>query len=681
MADDSSAWSYVAATLREIESGRCSITEDMIATTGAIETREVLQGLARMHRERLFLESIVENIPNMIFVKEAGELRFARFNRAGEELLGYQRDALLGKNDYDFFPPEEADFFIAKDREVLDGGELVDIAEEPIHTAHRGVRYLHTQKIPILGDDGTPLYLLGISEDITDRKRVRDDLERARRELIMSEARLRVLLEHFPGLLWTVDESFVFLTVAGARAGSFGLDPDDVIGRTLSELDVSEAAIEAHEAAAAGRVATYEYRFGGRILEVRVEPMGLPNVAVIGVAMDVTERRRVQAEAIRAKLQKAHKMESLGVLAGGIAHDFNNLLVGILGNASHAQEMVQDDPQLVELLGRIEMSARRAAELTEQMLAYSGRGQFVVEAVDVRTLVEEMRSLLAASIPKLIAIRVELPDEQCAVEADVAQLRRVILNLATNAADAIGERAGRISISVRVVAPEPAELEAPYLTEPLSPGRYIELTVIDDGAGMSEDTRARMFDPFFTTKADGHGLGLAAAQGIVRAHAGLLAVRSDLGVGTRVRLLLPATRLVPKRRPAEVQVVAAPPGTTILIVDDEAVILDVATAVLAADGYTVLAVSDGYAAVDRVRAELGSIDLVVLDMTMPQISGADTLAAIRELEPDLPILLSSGYTQRDAMARIGAAPRVAFLKKPYTAPELLAGVQRLLSPA
>jgi PAS domain S-box-containing protein len=289
-------------------------------------------GAEAIHRDNArFLGSIVENIPHMIFVKDAAELRFVRFNRAGEELLGYDRSDLLGKNDFDFFPPEQAAFFTAKDREVLDNGTLVDIVDEPVDTAKQGRRFLHTKKIPILDEEGKPLYLLGISEDVTERKRAAEtlaartqELARANVELRIAQTELRereqeleVLLSHFPGAVWSCDRDLRIASTAGARAEDLGLAADRVVGRSVVEHFCNTAGLaEAHDAAIQGGVGTYEFESGTRIYEVQVEP--LDGRGVLGVALDVTERRRLEIQRMEVRLQQAQKLESLG--AAGRRH-------------------------------------------------------------------------------------------------------------------------------------------------------------------------------------------------------------------------------------------------------------------------------------------------------------------------------------------------------------------------
>ena len=618
--------------------------------------------------DAVLLRLIVENLPDMVFVKDSDELRFVRFNRAGEDLLGWKREELIGKNDYDFFPKAEADFFTAKDRDVLAAGRLVDIPEEPIHTARHGLRWLHTKKIPIADPEGRPQFLLGISRDVT-------ELREARVALEDRERRLRLLLERFPGIVWTADEQLRFVTVDGARAAAVGLSGPDVSGSpvaTRMRRGKGERSVEElHREALAGRTVTFEFTAGALEFDARLEPMPTGGVVrMMGVALDVTEQREVQR-------QRTQRVESLGVLAGGIAHDFNNLLVGILGNASLALTRLPPESPARDDVKRIETAAERAADLTRQMLAYSGRARFHIEPVDLSAMVLEMGELLRSSIPKHVTIHFDLHAAPPAVEADLAQMRQVVMNLITNAADATGPDGG--AVTIRTVTHEIEHPAADETGEVVPAGRYVMLEVHDDGCGMDEDVRRRMFDPFFSTKDRGHGLGLAATLGIVRAHRGSIRVVSAPGGGTTVHVLLPAlAQPVAGRiaRPATPAVETPPARGVVLVVDDEDGVREFIRSALEFDGFEVFAAKDGTEGVAVFREHADRIDLVVLDMTMPGLSGERTFEELRKVRPDVRVVLSSGYNEDEAIARFAWRGLAGFLQKPYRHRDLLEAVVR-----
>ncbi|MSP56867.1 MAG: PAS domain S-box protein, partial [Myxococcales bacterium] len=665
----------------------------------AAENAALREAAERDRDNERFLESIVEYIPDMIFVKDAQELRFVRFNAAGEALLGFPRADLLGKSDRDFFPHEEADFFLNKDRQVLAAGGVLDIPEEPIHTT-RGVRYLHTKKIPIHGDDGKPRFLLGISEDITERKlseehlarRTRElasanaDLLRVDRDLRYSHARLRALLEHFPGVMWTTDAEFHFTSTAGALAEAVGLAPDRVIGEPveawLQPAGPGQDVMALHRLALQGQPQGYEFRALNRTFEVRLCWLGeSPAEGLIGVGLDVTERRRDEAERFEQRLERAQKLEMLGLLAGGIAHDFNNLLTVILGNASLALLRMSGHSPARVPVERVQSSAQTAADLTRQLLAYSGKGRFVVEPVDLSAVVREMGMLFKVSVGTQASLKFNLAANLPLCEADGSQIRQILINLITNASDALGGGPGNITLTTGTVDADREYLSRAWLDESLPPGPYVWVEVCDTGAGMAPDTQNHMFDPFFTTKDKGHGLGLSATLGIVRGHRGAIRVYSELGVGTTIRILFPGSG------PGHRAEVAAPeprvgsgPLGRILVVDDEQAIRTFASDVLTGLGFLVLTAADGVEALQVIGAHSGQVDAVLLDMTMPRMGGEEAFREMRKVKPDIRVLLSSGYNEQDATSRFAGRGLAGFLQKPYTAQELAERVIALFRP-
>lgn len=403
---------------------------------------------------------------------------------------------------------------------------------------------------------------------------------------------------------------------------------------------------------------------------------------------EIEERKRTEAaqrelieaqerhRALEAQVLHAQKLESLGVLAGGIAHDFNNLLTGVLGNASLALAGDGVPAETAERLRQIELSATRAAELTREMLAYSGKGRFFVEPVNVNEVIAEMPRLLEAGIPKKVGMRLELDPDLPTVEADAAQLRQIVMNLITNAADAIGDDAGVIHARTGIVVVS-ADAPPETVTGSAAEGTYVFFEVTDTGCGMPDEVRARMFEPFFTTKRSGRGLGMAAVLGIVRGHQGALQVESREGRGTTLRVLLPATG---GDAAAAVRSPTASPATwrgrgTILVVDDEEPVRTVTRQILEHHGFSVVTAGDGAEGVDVFEAR-DDLVVVVLDMTMPVMDGAAALEEMRRLDPDARVVLVSGYSEGVSPERLG--PKTAFVQKPYSAAELLHGVREVL---
>jgi PAS domain S-box-containing protein len=395
---------------------------------------------------------------------------------------------------------------------------------------------------------------------------------------------------------------------------------------------------------------------------------------VVVTFTDITERKRSE----ESLLQSA-KLESLGVLAGGIAHDFNNILTGIIGNSSLVLESLPFSDPNRGLLGEVVAAGERAADLTRQMLAFAGKGQFVIQPVDLSRAIQDVGELLAATVPKPAKLRLELAPHLAPVEADARQIQQLIFNLVINAGEAIGERPGFITVQTGMRdLPEGAPAEAPFGRVP--PGRYAWAAVQDNGAGMDDQTRARIFDPFYSTKFTGRGLGLPAALGIARAHRGVIRVESAPGKGSRFELLLPVSQSRVFQMPAAKEIEAPGARTaTIMVVDDEAIVRDTTQRALERRGYRVLLAETGQQAVEIFRQHGPEIALVVLDLTMPTMSGEETARYLRAIRHDVPILVSSGYPDDEVARRFSRARVAGFIRKPYTGAQLADRIRAVLA--
>lgn len=401
----------------------------------------------------------------------------------------------------------------------------------------------------------------------------------------------------------------------------------------------------------------------------------------VGYVVDVTERLEAtrRRHAMELKLLHGQKMESLGVLAGGVAHDFNNLLTGILGEANLASMAIDEDVQDVrDSIRQIETLARRAADLTRQLLAYSGKGRFIVEPVDVTDLLQEISQMLKLAISKKAALELHLAEDLPAIDADRGQLQQVAMNLLTNASEALGDATGVIRVTTRVEDCTSQSLTTDYQAPELSEGRYVVLEVSDTGCGMNNEVRERLFEPFFTTKEHGRGLGMSAILGIMRAHRGAIRVYSEPGQGTAFKLLFPASAHV-----AAENAPARPHGKwqgsgVALVVDDEDSVRNVAERLLQRLGFETITAADGAQALERFKMHRERVRLVVLDMMMPVLSGRETLSALRRMEPDLPIVVASGFNEQETISRLAARGLTSFLQKPFQAAELEDAVRRAL---
>jgi PAS domain S-box-containing protein len=402
---------------------------------------------------------------------------------------------------------------------------------------------------------------------------------------------------------------------------------------------------------------------------------------VIITMIDITEHKRAEEEKrkLERQLQQTHKLESLGVLAGGIAHDFNNLLTGILGSADLALLRMSPESPARGLVEMIQKAAVRAAELTTQMLAYSGHGRFQVEPLNLSTLVGEMEQLLESSVSKKVHLESDLPADLPAVKADATQLRQVVMNLIINASEAIGETKGTVAVRTMLVRLQDAAPAIEYPPDGLRSGSYVCIEVADTGCGMDEETQARMFDPFSTTKFQGRGLGLAAVLGIVRGHKGAITVSSEPGRGTTIRVLLPA---VDRPAPRDSGVPSDPAtwhgSGTVIVVDDEDIVRETAREMLAERGFEVLTAVDGRQGVELYRARANEIAVVLLDLTMPEMGGEEALEEMLRIRPEAKVILCSGYAEEDLKRRFAGKGAAGFIHKPFKVNELIGKLRGVL---
>ena len=378
------------------------------------------------------------------------------------------------------------------------------------------------------------------------------------------------------------------------------------------------------------------------------------------------ERLRVEAalEASQRTLRQAQKIESLGALAGGIAHDFNNRLVGVLGYAELALAKLGPGP-VRDDVEEILVAAGRAGELSKQMLAYAGQGRFEAGRNDLAAVVRDMRDLLFASVDKKAALKLDLTADLPPIEVDVSDLRQVVLNLVTNASEALEGHTGVISLTNYASRVDQAHLAGTYLDDGLPGGCYVVLEVSDTGHGMDEETVQRMFDPFFSTRSSGRGLGLATVLAIVRGHRGAVEVASKPGRGTSVKVYFPPSPSVESARSVPEKVRVAGAGRTILVVDDDPGVRAIAQKILTADGFQVVTAEDGLAAVHVLRRHRREVCAVLLDMTMPHLDGLQTVRELRVVKPGIPVVFTSGYSEQEVSRRLGSKPR-AFLQKPFS---------------
>jgi len=421
----------------------------------------------------------------------------------------------------------------------------------------------------------------------------------------------------------------------------------------------------------------------GTLINTALTTQGQGTPLLYLAVTDITARKWAEEKRLQLErqMQQTQKLESLGVLAGGIAHDFNNLLTVILGNASLAIDELPPITPARDSLVAIEETSLRAAELCRQMLAYSGKGQCIIENIRLRDLIGEMVSLLKASIGKKAIFNLNLKDSLPLLRGDPSQIRQVIMNLVINGSEALGEHGGAITISTGVMDCSREYLTEAFLDESLTDGSYVWLEVSDTGCGMDKDIQRRIFEPFFTTKFTGRGLGLSAVLGIVRGHKGALKVYSEPGRGTTFKVLFPAVS-EEKALAGRNQTVKSSPwkgSGTILLVDDEESVRVMGTRMLERVGFEVLTAADGREALELFQQRREQIVLVLLDLTMPDLDGEETFRELRRMAPRVRVLMSSGYTESEIAPRFAGKRLSGFLQKPYTLEALTQSLQSALA--
>ena len=496
----------------------------------------------------------------------------------------------------------------------------------------------------------------------------------AQEALLASENKLRSIFASLTDVILILDADGRYVEIAPTNTDRLYRPPYELLGKRVSEVFPKETAdfflAAIRKTLSSGEISSVDYQLSLGSDEVWFTGNVTPLSAnlVVWSARDITQRKHSEDERLKLEQQMLHaqKLESLGVLAGGIAHDFNNILTAIIGNADLALMRLNPESPVIENLRRIENAAVRASDLARQMLAYSGKGRFVIEEIDLSRLVQEMGHMLEVSISKKAVVRYNCNRNLPAITADATQVRQIIMNLVINASEAIGDKSGVISITTGCLECSDSYMKEAWLSGQISTGLYVTLEVADTGCGMSKETLTKIFDPFFTTKFTGRGLGMAAVLGIVRSHKGAIKVYSEPGKGTTFKLLFPAGA-----KPAELFAGAEGAGKewlgngTVLLVDDEETIRALGSEMLKELGYQVITAEDGRQGLDIFNSRK-DITLVILDLTMPHMDGEQCFRALRQVDPTVRIVMSSGFNEQEVSEKFIGKGLSGFIQKPYT---------------
>lgn len=626
---------------------------------------------ALAEREKQYRD-LVETSHDLIWsVDREGRWTFVN-RQAVLRIYGYEPEELLGRPFTDVLAPDRKGPDTRKFADILAGRPCYGY--ETVHVRKDGSYVtLLFNAIAMRDESGAVIGTTGTAADITDRKRAEEQLRQA-------TDRFESVVRRMPlgYILWDTD--FRAQAWNPAAEAIFGIPAADAIGQNGHHLIIPAGARDEIDAmwrsVIAGAVRDHavfdlQRRDGERI---RCEWSNAViydfNGAVSHVATlirDVSERERLEAQ-----LRRTQKMESLGVLAGGVAHDFNNALVGILCNTSLALEKLPVASEAHGYLTKVLNASRRSSELTRQMLVYAGKAAPEIRVIELNQVIRDMRELLESQLRRSVTFNVNLADNLARIDADAGQLQQVVMNLILNASEAIGEANGVVTISTYEKQVDARQIAAMYSDAQIAPGRFVCFEVSDTGCGMTPEVQARIFDPFFTTKFTGRGLGLAAILGIVRSHHGAIRVVSRPGVGTTFTVLLPTSAALRQDLPSTA---STPPaslnGVTLLAVDDDPEVLDAVETVLTGRGCRVKSADSGPRALELFRQSPYAYDVVLLDMTMPGMSGEAVYDALCAIRPNVNVVFSSGYAEAPRVdTRTDARLRVRFIRKPFTIDQL-----------
>jgi PAS domain S-box-containing protein len=644
----------------------------LMSRSTVFDITERKQAEAALAEREQFLKTVVENIPDMIVVKDARDLSLVSVNKAAEDLLGYSREEMIGRNDYHFFSKAEADLIVATDRETMASGVMKDIPEKTLRTKDKRVRILHTKKIPVQDETGAPRYIVGISEDITERVKAAESLKL-----------LATVVEHAGDAIVVTDTEGNIGYVNPAFERSSGYSSDEVVGgnaRILkSGMQDDDFYRDLWETIAAGRV------WRGHFInkkkdnslfeeEAAISPIRNAEGSIlnyVAIKRDVTKEMSLQRQ-----LSQSQKMEAVGTLAGGVAHDFNNILQVALGYS----ELMLDEEDLPAHLrpdiNKIYESVRRGADLVQRLLTFSRKAEIKPVPLNLNHRIKEMRKIIERTIPKMIEIRLLLADNPARINADPTQIDQVLMNLTVNARDAMPE-GGALTFETADIS-----LDEEYASTNIEAtrGRYVLLRVSDTGSGMDKETLKHIFEPFYTTKSvgAGTGLGLAMVHGIVKQHGGHISCSSEPGHGTTFSVYLPA--LISDGEEAQAQVTAMPRGgsETILLVDDEEDVRDLGSRILTKAGYKVIEASDGEEALHIYQEKGDEISLVLLDLVMPKMGGRQCLDGLLKLNSSVKVVMASGVAADGFAKEEPLTGAKGFVNKPFGIRQMLSVLREVL---
>ena len=633
-----------------------------------------------MLREKEFFAEAMNSLPGVFYIISPTD-KFLHWNENFETVAEYSAAEFGRMSPLELFTGTDKDLIGERILETFAKGASSAEAELVSKNGRRIPYHFTGRTITI---DGLTC-LIGMGVDIT--------VSRQREALLkISEERFRSIVENLQDVYYRTDAEGRLTMISPSGVRLFGYNsPDDMLGKVVRETfycDPNERDVFIQKLKMNGHLYNYEVTLrskDGTPIPVATSTHLIFDAdgsftGVEGIFRDVSAMKSAAEERLQLERQLLHaqKLESLGVLAGGIAHDFNNILTAIIGNAEMALMKLNPESPVLENLARIEKAAARAADLARQMLAYSGKGRFVIEAIDLNRLVEEMGHMLEVSISKKAVTRYNLTRPLPAVNVDATQIRQIIMNLVINASEAIGDQSGVIAITTGWLEFDEACLHEFWLTDPIPAGLYVSLEIADSGCGMDKETLERIFDPFFTTKFTGRGLGMAAVLGIVRGHKGAIKVSSELGRGSSFKVLLPAGEKPAELFDGKAAVDSWQGSGTALLVDDEETVRAIGVEMLKELGFDVITARDGREAVELFKTGK-EFRVVILDLTMPHVDGEQCFRELRRLHPDVKVIISSGFSEHEVTQKFVGKGLAGFVQKPYKLSTLRDVIKEIMS--
>lgn len=640
-----------------------------------------IQDLTELRQAQDDLNSKIRDYRQLVDTAPFGILQLDKqfnlltINASGADLFQQTTETLTGTNYLQLVDPADRQ----NARQQLNQAATKNGAVFELRTRQKRVHAISAY--PLLGREQDPLRLVIIYQDVTANRE-------SATAIGASEKKYRFMVDSSPDMVILHDLQGRIVDANPTACRLLGYDRAELLNKNFTELDPDWFARHFGESRAPaadlfsgestlqlaeGEVIPCEYH--ATIATLDSEPTVLNFIRDISAR---TERERHRKE-MAARVQQSQKLESLGVLAGGIAHDFNNLLTSVLGNANLARSAQAKNEPVGNYLEKIETAAVRAGELCTQMLTYAGQGRFAIKKVDLNRLIIDMTRLLELAVSHKTVLKYQLTDGLPAAAIDASQIRQALMSLVINASEAIGETSGMVTINTGIMRADSEYLNETYLTEELAAGDYLFIEVSDNGTGMSPQVKELIFDPFFSTKFTGRGLGLAAVLGIVRSHEGALKVYSEQGRGTTFKMLLPTASIA--KLSAGDPALPAPPIITgsVLIADDEESVATVTAQMVEAVGLRATIAQNGRECVDIYQRDPDSFTLVLLDLSMPELDGAETFRELRTINPSVQVILTSGFNEEDSAHRFSGKGLSGFLQKPYNLAELRKKITEVLN--